>query len=83
MPEANLLIGKRHDQAFFKGTVDEVMILSKALSLEDIKSIMEQGLDVENVDRLSVTWGSLKGVCKLSWKYTPLHRWRTVMQRRG
>ena len=60
VPEVNLLIGKRHDNAFFNGAVDEVMIFNKALSLEEIKSIMEKGLDVENTGKLSVTWGSLK-----------------------
>ena len=60
VPEVNLLIGKRHDGDFFMGTVDEVMIFNKALSLEEIKSIMEQGLEVENVGKLSITWGSLK-----------------------
>ena len=60
VPEVNLLIGKRHDGDFFKGAVDEVMIFNKALSLEEIKSIMRQGLEVENTGRLSITWGSLK-----------------------
>ena len=60
VPEINLLIGKRHDGAFFKGSIDEVMIFNEALSLEDIKSIMKQGLSVENTGKLIATWGSLK-----------------------
>lgn len=60
VPEINLLIGKRHDGAFFKGTIDEVMIFSESLSQNDIQSIMNQGLGVKNTGKLSVTWGSLK-----------------------
>ena len=61
VPEISLLIGKRHDQQFFQGTIDEVMIFNKALSLEDIRFIMEQCLGVaSHIGRLSTTWGTLR-----------------------
>lgn len=48
-----------------KGIVDEVGLFSKALSEEDVRSIMEDGLKaataVSPAGRLTITWGSIKG----------------------
>jgi hypothetical protein len=61
VPISSLLIGKRHDQHFFKGVIDEVMIFNKALSLDDIQFIMEHGLAVKNYSgKVSTTWAALK-----------------------
>jgi hypothetical protein len=47
-----------------KGIVDEVALFSKALSEEDVKSIMEDGLKaataVSPAGKLTITWGSIK-----------------------
>ncbi len=47
-----------------KGIVDEVALFSKALSEEDVKSIMEDGLKaataVSPAGKLTIAWGSIK-----------------------
>ena len=53
---------------FFSGSIDELAIFNVALSLDDIKTLMAEGLEsigllgqaVEPAGKLSVTWGELK-----------------------
>ena len=53
---------------YFSGLIDEVAIFNVALSLDDIKTLMAEGLEsigllgqaVEPAGKLSVTWGELK-----------------------
>ena len=53
---------------FFSGAIDELAIFNVALSLDDIKTLMAEGLEsiglqgkaVEPAGKLSVTWGELK-----------------------
>ena len=47
----------------FAGIIDEVRLWNRALSEEEIKTFMDQGvdaLDVEAIGKLSTTWGRLK-----------------------
>jgi hypothetical protein len=52
----------------FGGLIDEVAIFNVALSLDDIKTLMAEGLEsigllgqaVEPAGKLAVTWGELK-----------------------
>ncbi|HIE26499.1 TPA: LamG domain-containing protein [Candidatus Poribacteria bacterium] len=50
-----------------QGIIDEVWIFNRALSKDEIKAIMEEGpmvLSVELADKLSTTWGEIKGSYK-------------------
>jgi hypothetical protein len=48
----------------YKGVIDEVAVFSAALSADDLKSIMNNGLDkysaVSSLDKLTSTWGQVK-----------------------
>ena len=47
----------------FSGIIDEVRLWNRALSADEIKTFMDQGvdaLDVEAIGKLSTTWGRLK-----------------------
>ena len=56
------------ERDFFSGSIDELAIFNVALSLDDIKTLMAEGLEsmgllgqaVEPAGKLSVTWGELK-----------------------
>jgi hypothetical protein len=60
-------IGRRSDgnaETYFDGTIDDFAILNVALTVEDIKSLMNNGLkfyaDVSSLDKLATAWGILK-----------------------
>ena len=62
-----LNIGRRSDgnaDTYFDGTIDDFAILNVALTEEDIKSLMNNGLKfyaaVLALDKLTTTWGNLK-----------------------
>ncbi|MEK7397810.1 MAG: LamG domain-containing protein [Candidatus Poribacteria bacterium] len=62
-----LNIGRRSDgtaETYFEGIIDEFAILSKALTEDEIKSLMKDGLKpyvaVLSLDKLSTMWGNLK-----------------------
>jgi len=48
----------------FIGAIDEVGVFNVALSVEDIKDVMNNGLQktsaVSSVDKMAVTWGDIK-----------------------
>ena len=67
--EKNLFIGKEsapNPAHWFKGILDEVAVFSKALTDNDIKNIMNDGikkvvrLAVSSPGKLTTTWGSIK-----------------------
>ena len=46
----------------FQGTIDEVVVYSRALTTEEIKSIMARGIaSVQFAGKLTVAWGEVKG----------------------
>ena len=55
--------GGQHSR-FWQGLLDEFIIFKTVLSQDDIKSVMndglESGLAVDPKEKLAVTWGSLK-----------------------
>lgn len=61
-------IGRWNNGSFFIGIIDEVAIFKSVLTENDLKTIIEHGLDdtlggiasVEPTDKLAITWGSLK-----------------------
>ncbi len=53
-------IGNCSDGRPFQGVLDEAGIFSVALSQDDIKAIMENGLAVELADKLPTMWGNIK-----------------------
>lgn len=61
-------IGKWGGGSFFMGIIDEVAIFKSVLTEDDLKTIIEHGLEktikgiaaVEATDKLAVTWGTLK-----------------------
>lgn len=60
-----LIIGAEVDvNDWFNGLVDEVGIFNVVLTMDDIKSIMSEGLEldaaVSSEGKLSITWGSIK-----------------------
>ena len=66
--EGDLLIGCHKDKNavnFWEGLIDEVVIINKALTEEEINELMNNGvggiLAVESRDKLTTTWGYLKG----------------------
>lgn len=62
--------GRWGGASFFFGIIDEVAIFKSVLTADDLKTIMEHGLEktikgiaaVEPTDKLAVTWGALKSV---------------------
>jgi hypothetical protein len=59
----NLHLGytEAHDGLRFNGIIDEVRIYNRALPAAEIKQMMEaSSLGVDALDKLTVTWGSLK-----------------------
>jgi hypothetical protein len=48
----------------FKGIIDDVGLFNKALSIDDIKTIMKEGLSsmlaVSPSDQLTLTWAEIK-----------------------
>ncbi|MDE0466481.1 MAG: LamG domain-containing protein [Candidatus Poribacteria bacterium] len=54
----------RHYDRYTEGIIDEVALFNVALEEEDIKSLMEDGLEtaaaVEPVNKLTTTWGRIK-----------------------
>ena len=62
----DVLIGMRPGGDQFNGILDEVAIFNKALTQDDIQTIMEQGLSkvlstaVEPSGKLTTTWGRIK-----------------------
>jgi hypothetical protein len=60
-------IGRRSDgnaDTYFDGTIDDFAILNVALTEEDIKNLMNNGLkfyvDASSSDKLATTWSQLK-----------------------
>ena len=61
-------IGRWNTGSYFVGIIDEVAIFKAALAEDDLKTIMDHGLDealggvsaVEASDKLTTTWGTLK-----------------------
>jgi len=62
--EDPLWIGARPGEVAAKGLIDEVGFFTKALSEDEFKAVMDQGLgvlaSVEQSGKLSTTWGDLK-----------------------
>lgn len=52
-----VLIGNSPEGRTFQGVLDEVGIFNAALSQDDIKTIMKNGLAVEPADKLPAAWG--------------------------
>ncbi|MYK18976.1 LamG domain-containing protein [Candidatus Poribacteria bacterium] len=62
-------IGRWGGGSFFVGIIDEAAIFNTVLSEDDLAIIVEHGLakalgglDVEPLDKLALTWGTLKGI---------------------
>lgn len=65
--DGELRIGRGAPGGYFTGTMDEIAILRVALSQDEIKEIMNNGLEaallaVEPRDKLVETWGNIKAV---------------------
>jgi hypothetical protein len=63
--ETDVYMGKKtNDTAPFGGVIDEVAVFNVALSGDDIRTIMEQGISrasaVESANKLSTTWAGIK-----------------------
>ena len=63
--DAELRIGRGDPAGYFAGVIDEVAIFDAALSEEEIRELMENGLKaglgVNPSGKLPITWGRLKG----------------------
>jgi hypothetical protein len=67
--EGDLLIGCHKDKIkinFWEGLIDDIVIINKALTEEEINELMNKGvsgfLAVESRDKLTTTWGYLKSL---------------------
>ena len=62
--DANVNIGRRQDCCPMNGSIDDVIIWSRALSADEIRQAMGQGgpfaTAVEPVEKLAATWGAIK-----------------------
>ncbi|MBI1925391.1 LamG domain-containing protein [Candidatus Poribacteria bacterium] len=45
---------------YFKGKIDEVMIFNRTLTQAEIQQLAKQGLAVDSVGKLAVTWATIK-----------------------
>lgn len=58
---ANLEIGRFKEERFWDGAFDELLLIKRLLTLEEINSLIEGDLlAVESQGKVAVTWGSLK-----------------------
>jgi hypothetical protein len=58
---ANLEIGRFKEERFWNGAFDELFLIKRLLTLDEIKSLIEGDLlAVESKGKLPLTWGSLK-----------------------
>jgi hypothetical protein len=60
--DGSIMVGARNPgQEFFTGTIDEVALFKRIISLDDIKTHRDGGmLGVESKGKLAFTWGALK-----------------------
>jgi hypothetical protein len=65
---ANLYVGAESDggqidatHGKFKGLIDEVLVANRGFSEDEIRAFMNKAAPVDSKDKLSVTWGDIKG----------------------
>ena len=57
----NFVFGRDSGTRFYKGLMDEVMMFERTLNKAEIMQLATIGLNVEAKNKLTTSWGKIKG----------------------